>query len=46
MLPSNYKRNYRFKTDTSKESKYFNLVIWAVIILAILWYGYTNFFAS
>lgn len=39
MLPSDYKRKYRFRTDTSKERKYMNIVvIVTIIILMILWY--------
>ncbi len=39
MLPSDYKRKYRFKTDTSKEKKYMNIsIIISVIILIVLWY--------
>ncbi len=39
MLPSDYKRKYRFKTDTSKEKKYMNItIIVTLIVLAVLWY--------
>lgn len=39
MLPSDYKRKYRFRTDTSKERKYMNIVvIVTIIILMIVWY--------
>lgn len=39
MLPSDFKRKYRFRTDTSKERKYFNIIlIVTFIILIILWY--------
>lgn len=39
MLPSDFKRKYKFRTDTSKEKKYFKIVlIVTFIILIILWY--------
>jgi len=38
MLGRNYKRNYRFRTDTSKEKRYMNIVIIIALILLILWY--------
>lgn len=38
MLPGDYKRNYKFKTDTSKEQKYVNISIGITIALAILWF--------
>lgn len=38
MLPSDYKRNYKFKTDTSKEQKYVNISIAVTIVLALLWF--------
>lgn len=39
MLPSDYKRKYRFRTDTSKEKKYMNIaIIVTIIVLAVLWY--------
>lgn len=39
MLPSDYKRKYKFRTDTSKEKKYMNIaIIVTLIILMILWY--------
>lgn len=39
MLPSDYKRKYRFRTDTTNERKYMNIVIIVtVIILMVLWY--------
>ena len=38
MLPSDYKRNYRFKTDRTKERKYVNISIALTIILALLWF--------
>ncbi|HTN00047.1 MAG TPA: hypothetical protein VL088_14925 [Pedobacter sp.] len=39
MLPSNYKRKYRFRTDTSKEKRYMNIaIIVTLIILSVLWY--------
>ncbi|WP_165501844.1 hypothetical protein [Pedobacter frigiditerrae] len=41
MVPD-YKRKYRFKSDTSKEKKYINIAIWISVIiivaLAILMY--------
>ncbi len=38
MLPSDYKRKYKFRTDTSKEKKYFNIAIIVSLILIIaLW---------
>lgn len=38
MLPNDYKRKYKFRTDTSTERKYFNIsMIITVIILIILW---------
>lgn len=39
MLPSDYKRKYRFRTDTTKERKYMNIaIIVTLIILMVLWY--------
>ncbi len=39
MLSDNYKRKYRFRTDTSKERKYMKIVIIVtLIILMVLWY--------
>ena len=38
MLPSDYKRKYKFKTDTAKEQKIFNIVIVASIIFVIVWW--------
>ncbi len=39
MLPSDYKRKYRFRTDTSKERKYMNIaIIVTLIVLMALWY--------
>ena len=42
MGPGDYKRKYRFKSDTSKEQKYIRIAMWisvAIIIgLAILLY--------
>jgi cytochrome c1 len=39
MLPSDYKRKYKFKTDTSKERKYMNIaIIVSLIMMIILWY--------
>jgi len=37
-LPGDYKRNYRFRSDTSKEQRYLTLIIVAVILIAILMY--------
>lgn len=37
-LPGDYKRNYRFKSDTSKEQRYLTTTIAVVIIIAILMY--------
>ncbi|MGE6221718.1 hypothetical protein ACQKCH_17975 [Nubsella zeaxanthinifaciens] len=42
-LPSDYKRNYRFRTDTSKEKKYINTIITVSIIAVIAWYIYKYF---
>ncbi|SFG94856.1 hypothetical protein SAMN04489864_103387 [Pedobacter insulae] len=39
MLPNNYKRKYRFRTDTSKEKRIMNITITVtLIILFVLWY--------
>ena len=39
MLPNDYKRKYKFRTDTSKEKKYMNIaIIVTFIVLMILWY--------
>jgi hypothetical protein len=39
MLPSDYKRKYKFRTDTSKERKYMNIaIIVSLIMVIILWY--------
>lgn len=39
MLPGNYKRKYRFRTDTSKERKYINIaIIVTLIVVMLLWY--------
>lgn len=38
MLGDHYKRKYRFKTDTSKERRYMNIIIIIALILLILWY--------
>lgn len=39
MLPSDYKRKYKFRTDTTKEKKYMNIVILITfIVLMVLWY--------
>lgn len=43
-LPSDYKRNYRFRTDTSKEKKYINIMLIVCLVLVILWYVYKYFF--
>jgi hypothetical protein len=38
-MPDDYKRKYRFKTDTSKEKRYMNIaIIVSLIILMVLWY--------
>jgi hypothetical protein len=37
-LPGDYKRNYRFRSDTSKEQRYLTIMIAVVIIAAILLY--------
>jgi len=39
MLPGDYKRKYKFRTDTSKEKKYMNIaLIVTLIVLMVLWY--------
>jgi hypothetical protein len=39
MLPGNYKRKYKFRTDTSKEQKVFNITIIVSIVLVVaLWF--------
>lgn len=39
MLPGDYKRKYKFRTDTSKEQKVFNITIAVSILLVIaLWF--------
>ncbi len=39
MLPSDYKRKYKFRTNTSKEKKYLNIaLIVTLIVLVVLWY--------
>lgn len=39
MLPGDYKRKYKFRTDTSKEKKYMNIaLIITFIVLMVLWY--------
>jgi len=38
MLGRHYKRNYHFKSDTSKEKRYLNIMIWVMLILLVLWY--------
>jgi hypothetical protein len=35
MVPGDYKRKYRFKSDTSKEKKYINIAIIISLILII-----------
>lgn len=36
--PGDYKRNYRFRTDTNNERKYFNIsIVVTLIILFVLW---------
>ncbi|WP_255533893.1 hypothetical protein [Pedobacter sp. ASV28] len=43
MLPSDYKRNYRFKTDTHKEGKYIKWIfIISIILMFIAWYYFIN----
>lgn len=39
-LPDDYKRRYRFKSDTSKEQRYINIMVVVVVIAVILWYIY------
>jgi hypothetical protein len=37
--PGDYKRNYKFKTDGTKERRYMNItLIVSLIIVIILWY--------
>ncbi|SOD15485.1 hypothetical protein [Pedobacter xixiisoli] len=43
-LPNDYKRNYRFRTDTSKEKKYLNIILIIMVVLVVLWYAYKYFF--
>ena len=38
MLPSDYKRKYKFKTDTGKEQKILNIVIVASIFFVLIWW--------
>jgi len=39
MLPSDYKRKYKFRTDTTKERKYMKIaIIISLIMVIILWY--------
>ena len=38
MLPGDYKRKYRFRTDTSKEQKIMNIVITISIIFVVVWW--------
>jgi hypothetical protein len=35
MVPGDYKRKYRFKSDTSKEQKYIRIAIWVSVVLII-----------
>ena len=35
MLPNDFKRKYKFRTDTSKEKKYINIAIIISIIMII-----------
>lgn len=37
-LPDDYKRNYRFKTDNTKEQKMIRIVIVLVVLGLIAWY--------
>ncbi len=45
MLPSDYKRKYRFKTDHSKEKKVMNITIIVLILMVVAWYVYNYFFS-
>lgn len=39
MLPSDYKRRYRYKTDTTREKRLANWLIWgSIIAAALVWY--------
>lgn len=38
MLPGDYKRNYKFRTDTSKEKKIINIVIVLTILFVIAYW--------
>lgn len=39
MVPGDYKRKYKFRTDTSKEKKYFNIaIIISIIMIIALWF--------
>lgn len=39
MLPGDFKRKYRYKTDPTKERKLFNWILWVSILLVIIiWY--------
>lgn len=39
MVPGDFKRKYKFRTDTSKEKRYMNIaLIVTLIILIVLWY--------
>lgn len=35
MVPGDYKRKYRFKSDTSKEQKYIRIAIWVSVVLIL-----------
>ncbi len=38
-MPDDYKRKYRFKTDTTKERRYMNIaIIVSLIIMIVLWF--------
>ncbi len=38
MLLDDYKRKYRFRTDTSKERKYLNMAVIITIIIGLLFW--------
>ena len=39
MVPGDFKRKYRFRSNTSNEKKYFNIaIIVTLIVLIVLWY--------
>ncbi len=38
-MPDEYKRNYRFKTDNSKERKVINITIILIILGLVAWYA-------